>query len=153
MRLCRSSETALSLPGVCSFCSVTPVAAHPLGEVAIVVLVVIHHESRQEPEGHDSPVGVFLSLSRLGSPHTELQHVSRSYCCKSDQSGASMWERESSTSWPTEPPTDWLLYCTAQSHNTKSLHSDVYRNSKAVALCGCILRWAKYRMQSFCFSL
>lgn len=67
VRLCRSSEAALPFSGVCSFCSVTPVAAHPLGEVAIVILVVIHHKSRQEPEGHDSPAGVccwfFSSLS------------------------------------------------------------------------------------------
>lgn len=72
VRLCRPSETALSFSGVSSFCSVTPVAAHPLGEVAIVVLVVIHHKSRQQPEGHDSPVGAF-PLSPCSEAHTVVQ--------------------------------------------------------------------------------
>lgn len=46
---CRSSETVFSFS---VFCSVSPVAAHPFCEVAIVILFVIHDESRQEPEGH-----------------------------------------------------------------------------------------------------
>lgn len=47
-------------------------------------------------------------------------------------------ERESSTSWPSEPLTDWLLYYKALSHNTKPLHSDAYRNSNTVAVCVCV---------------
>lgn len=70
MGLGRSSEAALPLSGGCSFCAVTPVAAHPLGEVAVVVLVVVHHERGQEPEGHDAPAAVFCSGAR-----TVLLHV------------------------------------------------------------------------------
>lgn len=56
MRFCRSPETAFSLSVLSNFCSVSPVAAHPFGEIAIVVVVVIHDESRQEPEGHGGKV-------------------------------------------------------------------------------------------------
>lgn len=53
---CRSSETAFSFSLLSDLCSVSPVAAHPFCEVAIVILFVIHDESRQEPEGHGGNV-------------------------------------------------------------------------------------------------
>lgn len=56
MLFCRSSETAFSFSVLSDFCSVSPVAAHPFCEVAILILFVIHDESRQEPEGHGKNV-------------------------------------------------------------------------------------------------
>lgn len=52
LRLCCSSEAAFPFSGVSGFCSVAPVAAHPLGEVPVVILVIIHNKSGQEPERH-----------------------------------------------------------------------------------------------------
>lgn len=56
MLCCRSSETAFLFSVFSDLCSVSPVAAHPFCEVAIVILLVIHGESRQEPEGHGGNV-------------------------------------------------------------------------------------------------
>lgn len=39
------SEAALPVSGVASVHSVTPVAAHPFGEVPIIVLIVVRHDS------------------------------------------------------------------------------------------------------------
>lgn len=33
-----------------------PVTAHPLSEVSIIIIIVVHDESRQEPERHDGVV-------------------------------------------------------------------------------------------------
>lgn len=66
MRFCRSPETAFPLSVLSNFCSVSPVAAHPFGEIAIVVVVVVHDKSRQEPEGHGGKVvGASSCCSRL----------------------------------------------------------------------------------------
>jgi len=35
-----------------SFCSVTPVTTHPFCEVAIIIFIIVHSESRQESERH-----------------------------------------------------------------------------------------------------
>lgn len=152
VRLCRSSETALSFSGVCSFCSVTPVAAHPLGEVAIVILVVIHNKSRQEPEGHDSPLGVFSSL--FSEAHTALHHVPRSSCCKSDQSGPTT---ESVRAAPADLVSLWLTGCSTTKHCPTTLNHFTQMPIETLIPSLCvyvgILRWTKYRMQSFCLSL
>lgn len=52
VRLGGPPEAALPVSGVRGFCPVAPVTAHPVGEVAIVVLVVVHHDGRQESERH-----------------------------------------------------------------------------------------------------
>lgn len=74
LRLCRSSETAFPFSGVSGFCSVTPVAAHPLGEVTVVILVVIHNKSGQEPERHCSLVvlGAHRAAGRPGATGESL---------------------------------------------------------------------------------
>lgn len=49
----RSSEAAFPVPGVTGFCSVTPVATHPFCEVTVIVIIIVHNDSRQQPERHD----------------------------------------------------------------------------------------------------
>lgn len=52
----RPSEAVFSLSGAARVGSVTPVTAHPLGEVSVVVLVVVRGERRQQPERHGEAV-------------------------------------------------------------------------------------------------
>lgn len=49
----RPSEAAFSLSRMSSFCSVTPVTTHPFCEVTIIIFVIVHNDSRQEPERHN----------------------------------------------------------------------------------------------------
>lgn len=49
---CRSSDAVFPLFGASAFCSVTPVTTHPFCEVTIIIVVIVHNESRQEPERH-----------------------------------------------------------------------------------------------------
>lgn len=63
--LCRSPEAAFSFSVLSDFGSVSPVAAHPLSEIAVVVVVVVQAEGRQEPEGHGGSVKGSLFLPQV----------------------------------------------------------------------------------------
>ena len=90
MFFCSSSEAASSFSVFPDFCSVSPVAAHPSGEVAVVVLVVIHDKSRQEPEGHGGDaMGAALCSKRQ-----------RFGCFRANP------EDEDDAGWATEPLSD-----------------------------------------------
>lgn len=99
---CRSSDTVFSFSGVSTLCSVTPVTTHPFCEVTIIILIIVHNDSRQEPERHDGTV--------LGA-----SWYNRWKCVPSRVA-----QREKTTpSWPTKPLTGWRLYNTTLSHKAK----------------------------------
>lgn len=99
---CRSSETAFSVSGVSSFCSMSPVTTHPFCEVAIVVFIIVHNDSRQEPERHGGVVWGKCDPGRV------VQRV------------------KTGLSWPTKPLTGCqslrLLYYTLLCHKAKVTH-------------------------------
>lgn len=139
LRFCRSSKTAFSFSGVSGFCSMTPVTAHPFCEVAIIILVIIHNESRQESERHD---GILQRASRRSKSSSNWWKV------WSQSSGT---EGSDCTGWPTKPLTGWLYNITL-SHKAKQT---CFRSLWSLKYCcwSFILGWSRNKLQSLCSDL
>lgn len=139
LHFCSSSKTVFSFSGGPGFCSMTPVTAHPFCEVTVIILIIIHIESRQEPERHDGIV------------------QGASWCSKSPYNWCKVWSQSSGTEgnddadWPTKPLTGWLYYTTLSHKAKQTCFKSLW--SLKYCCCSCILGWSQNKLQSFCSSL
>lgn len=66
------SEAALPVSGVSGVGPVAPVTAHPFGEVAVVVLVVVHNDGGQESERHAGSCAGRLCVQQVPAEQTQM---------------------------------------------------------------------------------
>lgn len=121
------------------------------------------HPRRYPPQKQAGAWGPWLSswcllllffFSFFSGAHTVLQHVLRSNCCESKQSGLATQSVRAALA---DLLSLWLTGCSAAQHCPAKATLYRFTQMPIETLmpqpCVCILRWAKYRTQSFCLSL